>query len=238
MPRAEQEQEQNGLRGVATPMLASRFIKSGRVTATTLEQKGLTQTGVRKFINKSDEEVALKAFKDAAAKVREGVESILQESPDGDCRADGSSDGRHVVRVVPCAPKVSHAPKENRTSAEIRRRKYFVEAQLGAAEAEQRSIESGRSPLRVREAGARQGTVLSSFAKPDKTNEQLKADKNQTARDRDPKTLETKRAVPTAGVEEAKTECTVAATAVTSNTNSRAQFESQKFRPYRQERRC
>ena len=69
MPRAEQEQEQNGLRGVSTPMLASRFSTSGRVTATTLEQKGLTQTGVRKFINKSEEEPALKALKDAAAKV-------------------------------------------------------------------------------------------------------------------------------------------------------------------------
>ena len=69
----------------------------------------------------------------------------------------------------------------------MRRRKYFVEAQLGAAEAEQRSTESGRSPLRVREEGARQGTVLSSFGKPDKTNEHLKADKNQTARDRGPK---------------------------------------------------
>ena len=69
--------------------------------------------------------------------------------------------------------------------------------------------------------------MLSSFAKPDKTNEQLKGDKNQTARDRDPRTLETKRAVPTAGVEEAKTEYTAAATAVTSNTKSRAAFESQ-----------
>ena len=35
------------------------------------------------------------------------------------------------------------------------------------------------------------------------------------------------RAVPTAGVEEAKTEYTAAATAVTSNTKSRAAFESQ-----------
>ena len=123
----------------------------------------------------------------------------------------------------------------------MRRRKYFVEAQPGAAEAEQ-STESGGSPLKVgevhkergdarvqrtREEGARQGAVLSSFAKPDKTNEQLKADKKRTARDRYPRTLETKRAVPTAGVEEAKTEYTAAATAVTSNTKSRAAFERQ-----------
>ena len=141
MPRAEQEQEQYGPRGVATPMLASRSSKSGRVTATTLEHKGLTQTGVRMYVNKSDEEPALKAWKDAAARALEGVESTLQESPGGDRR-----DGRHVVRVVPCAPKVPHAPKESRsrTTAEMRQRKYFFEAQPGAAETEQRSTESGR----------------------------------------------------------------------------------------------
>ena len=172
-------------------MLASRFSRTGGVTATTLEHKGLTQTGVRKFINKSDE-------KDAAAKALEGVESILQESPDGDRRANGSSDGRHVVRVVTWAPKVPHAPKgsRSRTTAEKRRRKYFVEAQPGAAEAEQWSTESGevhkeRGDARVqktRKEGARsRRAVHSSFAKPDKTNEQLEADKKQTARDRDPK---------------------------------------------------
>ena len=51
--------------GVAAPMFASRPSRTGRVTATTLEHKGLTQTGVRKFINKSDE-------KDAAVKALEG----------------------------------------------------------------------------------------------------------------------------------------------------------------------
>ena len=52
--------------GVSTPMLALRFSRSGRMAATALEQKGLTQcgvtffagfiqqTGVRMFINKSD----------------------------------------------------------------------------------------------------------------------------------------------------------------------------------------
>ena len=66
-------------------MLALKFSRSGRIAATTLEQKGLTQygvkfiagfiqqTGVRRFINKSHGEPAMKALKDAAAKALEGV---------------------------------------------------------------------------------------------------------------------------------------------------------------------
>ena len=72
--------------GVSTPMHALTFTRSGRMAATALEQKGLTQygvkffptfiqqTGVRRFINKSDGEPAMKALKDAAAKALEGVE--------------------------------------------------------------------------------------------------------------------------------------------------------------------
>ena len=72
-------------------MLALKFSRSGRMAATALEQKGLTefgvkffagfieQYGVRMFINKSDGESAMKALKDAAAKALE--ESISQESP-------------------------------------------------------------------------------------------------------------------------------------------------------------
>ena len=182
-------------------------------------------------------------MKNAAAEAREGAESILQESPDGDRRANGSSDRRYVVRVVPCAPKVPRAPKESRsrTTAEIRR-KYFVEAQAGTAEAEQ-SKESGevhneRGDARVqrtRNEGARQGTVLISFAAVVK-NEQLKTDKIQTARDRDPRTLKTKRAVPTAGVKEEKTQYTASATAMTSNTVP-CSIREPEFR-LRQERRC
>ena len=57
---------------------------------------------------------------------------------------------------------------------------------------EQRSTESGRSPLRVREERARvQGAVPSSFATAE-TNEQLKEKTRQTARERDPWTLEEK----------------------------------------------
>ena len=73
--------------GVATPMHTLKFSRSGRITATALEQKGLTQfgvklfagfiqqAGVRRFINKSDGEPAMKGLKDAAAKALEGVES-------------------------------------------------------------------------------------------------------------------------------------------------------------------
>ena len=170
--------------------LALRSSRSGRVTPTALEQKGLTQygveffagfiqqTGVRRSINKSDGEPAMKARKDAAAKAPEGAESIPQESPVGDRQVNGaieshSRDGRHVVRVVPSAPKVPHAPKEDRTRtgpsglrpAEMRRRKYFIEAQPGAAEAEQKtrrwkeSTESAGSPLRVGEAQKEKGHV-------------------------------------------------------------------------------
>ena len=60
-------------------MLALKFSRSGMITATALEQKGLTQygvkffagfiqqTGIRRFINRSDGEPAMKALKDAAA---------------------------------------------------------------------------------------------------------------------------------------------------------------------------
>ena len=74
--------------GVATPMLALKFGRSGRIAATASEQKGLTQygvkffagfiqqTGIRRFINRSDGEPAMMALKDAAAKALEGAESI------------------------------------------------------------------------------------------------------------------------------------------------------------------
>ena len=68
-------------------MIAVKFCRSGRIAATALEQKGLSQygvkffagfieqTGVRTFINKSDGELAMKVLKDAAAKALEGAES-------------------------------------------------------------------------------------------------------------------------------------------------------------------
>ena len=72
-------------------MLALKFNRSGRMVATALEQKGLTQygvkffagfiqqTGVRMFINKSDGEPVMKALKDAAAKaLRRGREHFTR----------------------------------------------------------------------------------------------------------------------------------------------------------------
>ena len=68
--------------GVSTPMLALKLSRSGRMAATALEQKGLTQygvkfsagfiqqTGVRMYFNKSAGEPAMKALKDAAAKAQ------------------------------------------------------------------------------------------------------------------------------------------------------------------------
>ena len=63
--------------GVSTPMLAVKFSRSSRIAATALEQKSLTQyevnffagfiqqTGVRRFVNRSDGESAMKALTDA-----------------------------------------------------------------------------------------------------------------------------------------------------------------------------
>ena len=91
-------------------MLALKIQQVRQVAATTLEQKGLTQygvkffagfiqqTGVRMFINKCDGEPAMKALKDAAAKALEGVESISQESPVGDHQANG--DIESTVRTL------------------------------------------------------------------------------------------------------------------------------------------
>ena len=85
----------------STPMLALKCSRSGRISATALEQKGLTQYGVkffagviqqtegRRFINKSDGEPAMKALKDAAAKGPRRVESNGRESPVGDHHANG-----------------------------------------------------------------------------------------------------------------------------------------------------
>ena len=82
-------------------MLALKFSGSGRMASTALEQKGLTQygvkffagfiqeAGVRRFVNKSDGEPAMKALKYAAAMDLKGVESSGQESPVGDHYANG-----------------------------------------------------------------------------------------------------------------------------------------------------
>ena len=105
-------------------MLALKFSRSGRMAATALEQKGLTQygvkflagftqqTGVRMFMNKSDGEPAMKALKVAAAKALEGVESISQESPVGDHQADG--DIESTVRTLKAQMRATRFALEGR----------------------------------------------------------------------------------------------------------------------------
>ena len=58
----------------------------------------IQQTGVRRFINKSEREPAMKALKVAAAKELEGAESTGQESPVGDHQANG--DIESAVRTL------------------------------------------------------------------------------------------------------------------------------------------
>ena len=115
--------------GVSTPMLALRFSRSGRMAATALEQKGLTQygvkffagfiqqTGVRMFINKSDGEPAMKALKDAAAKALEGIESIAQESPVGDHQANG--DIESTVRTLKAQMGATRFALESRLGRQL-----------------------------------------------------------------------------------------------------------------------
>ena len=88
----------------SVPYLAVRFSRSGRIAGTQLENKGVTaygvkffsrfieQTGVKRFINKSDGEHAMVALKQAAARASPGVEAISRESPVGDHQANGAAE--------------------------------------------------------------------------------------------------------------------------------------------------
>ena len=110
-------------------MLALTFSRSGRMAATALEQKGLTQygvkffagfihqTGVRMFISRSDGEPAMKALKDAAAKAVEGVESISQESLVGDHRANG--DIESTVRTWKAQMRATRFALESRLGRQL-----------------------------------------------------------------------------------------------------------------------
>jgi len=83
------------------PMLAIKFSRSKRIAATALEKKGVTeygvkffggfiqQTGVRRFINHSDNEPGIEALKSAAARSVPGVESVPRNCPVGDHQANG-----------------------------------------------------------------------------------------------------------------------------------------------------
>ena len=83
------------------PMLAMKFSRSKRIGATALPFKGVTEfgvktfarfiqsTGVRRFVNHSNGEPALKALKDMAARTVQGVEHIPKEVPVGDHAKNG-----------------------------------------------------------------------------------------------------------------------------------------------------
>ena len=85
----------------AAPMLAVKFSRSKRIAATALQRKGVTeygtkffarfveQTGVKRYINHSDNEDSLLALKSAAAKAVVGVEAIPRCAPVEDHRANG-----------------------------------------------------------------------------------------------------------------------------------------------------
>ena len=115
--------------GVATPTVALKFSRSGRIAATALEQKGLTQygvkffagfiqqTGVRLFINKSDGERVMKALKVAAAKVPEGVDSVGQESPVGDHQANGDTES--AVRTLKAQMRATRFGLESRLDRQL-----------------------------------------------------------------------------------------------------------------------
>ena len=108
-------------------MLALKFRRSGTMAATALEQKGLTQygvkflfiqqPGVRMFINKSDGEPAMKALKDAAAKALEGVESISKQSPVADHQANG--DIESTVRTLKAQMRATRFALESRLALQL-----------------------------------------------------------------------------------------------------------------------
>ena len=98
----------------SAPMLALKFSRSKRIAATSLPRKGVTEfatkffarfvqlTGVRRFINFSDNENAMVALKDAAARSLVGVESSNQEVPVGDHQKNGEIESavRELKRMM------------------------------------------------------------------------------------------------------------------------------------------
>ena len=83
------------------PMLAIKYSRSGRISATALPAKGATDfgvkffrnfiqsTGIQHFVNFSDAENAMVSLKESAARQCPGVESNNRNCPVGDHRANG-----------------------------------------------------------------------------------------------------------------------------------------------------
>ena len=99
------------------PMLALKNSRTGRIAATALEKKGLTEFGARffarfiqssglsRYMNWSDAENAMKALKEAAAKACPAQESVPREVPQGDHQANGEIESavRELKRQMSCA---------------------------------------------------------------------------------------------------------------------------------------
>ena len=92
------KQEQDGPRIYSDFFYACVEIQQIRQSGVKFYAGFIQQTGVRRFINKSDGEPAMNALKDAAAKAQEGVESNGQESLVGDNQANG--DIESAVRTL------------------------------------------------------------------------------------------------------------------------------------------
>ena len=92
------------------PMLVLKFSRSGRLAATSLPAKGLTDfgvkffanfiksTGVRRFVNMSDNEPGMVSLKEAAARCCEGVEAVSRSAPVGDHKGNGHAES--AVRQI------------------------------------------------------------------------------------------------------------------------------------------
>ncbi|CAE7484287.1 unnamed protein product, partial [Symbiodinium sp. CCMP2456] len=85
----------------SVPMLALKFSRSKRIAATALPRKGISElgckfmsnfikmTGVKRFVNFSDGEPAMKALKEESARKVAEVEAIPRECPVGDHQKNG-----------------------------------------------------------------------------------------------------------------------------------------------------
>ena len=85
----------------SVPMLALKFSRSKRIAATALPRKGISElgckfmsnfikmTGVKRFVNFSDGEPAMKALKEESARKVADVEAISRECPVGDHQKNG-----------------------------------------------------------------------------------------------------------------------------------------------------
>ena len=138
----------------------------------------------------------IEEFEDENDCENRSVETLTPESLPTDL-SPYSSDGGHVVHVVPCAPTTPHVPKENRRPngqrpSEMRQRKYVVDSDL------RESADSRANPrdtledqrIRAKEQVAIHGTIelrndddsLELFDQRDESNQEIQAKFNVKTR--------------------------------------------------------